>query len=557
VIDDSGRSGRPVGDYFRVIRRGWWIVLATVVVVTAVTYVISARQKPNFQATATDVISAPVFDPNQKTPASALQQYVSTQAVIAQSSQVAEDALKLVPNITDMTSRDLVKASTVTADTSATVVQFQVSYRTKAGAIALTNGYARAFAAYSQQQIHRELQHRIALAQQAYDALNQQVTAANQQIQTDKANGNTGALSQDYEIARRYQRKAEQAQETLINLKSSQDSNIGGSRLQSAAAEAAQLAPNTKRNTIVGFILGIVLGVGLVFAREAFDTRIRSAEEVANALGLPLFGRLPRPDKELRKSDRLALLADPHGTDSEAYRKLRVSLDFANLDPRAQMLLVTSAVAQEGKSTTAANLAVAMAGAGKRVILLDLDLRQPYLDRFFGLTGRPGLTDVILGTAELDDALAPVVVPGGVEPQPRGNGHGPTHSGALLHVLVAGDPPADPSSLLVSQPLAALLTELRSRADMIVIDTPPVLPVADTMGLTSLADGYLVVSRLDLVRRPMVHELRRELASARAVGLGVVVTDAEAESGYGYGGAYGGYSYGAPADQPTRAPADR
>ena len=99
----------------------------------------------------------------------------------------------------------------------------------------------------------------------------------------------------------------------------------------------------------------------------------------------------------MRKHDQLTLLADPHGIHSEAYKKLRVSLDFANLDPQAQMLLVTSAVAQEGKSTTAANLAVAMAASGKNVILVDLDLRAPYLDRFFGLTGRPGVTDVILG----------------------------------------------------------------------------------------------------------------------------------------------------------------
>ena len=294
-----------------------------------------------------------------------------------------------------------------------------------------------------------------------------------------------------------------------------------------------------------------------MFAREAFDTRIRSAEQVAAELGLPLFGRLPRPDKDMRKHDQLTLLADPHGIHSEAYKKLRVSLDFANLDPQAQMLLVTSAVAQEGKSTTAANLAVAMAASGKNVILVDLDLRAPYLDRFFGLTGRPGVTDVILGTATLDEALVPIVVPGAPDPGARRNGHGNEPSGSLLHVLIAGEPPSDPSSLLASKALAALLTELRERAETIVIDTPPVLPVADTMALTSQADAYMVVSKLDLVRRPMLHELRRELGTARALGLGVVVTDAESESGYGYGGAYGYGGYGTPAEQPTRTRASQ
>ena len=127
-------------------------------------------------------------------------------------------------------------------------------------------------------------------------------------------------------------------------------------------------------------------------------------------------------------------------------------------------------------------------------------------------------------------------MPGAPDPGARRNGHGHEPSGSLLHVLIAGEPPSDPSSLLASKALAALLTELRERAETIVIDTPPVLPVADTMGLTSQADAYMVVSKLDLVRRPMLHELRRELGTARALGLGVVVTDAESESGYGYGG---------------------
>ena len=248
-----------------------------------------------------------------------------------------------------------------------------------------------------------------------------------------------------------------------------------------------------------------------MFAREAFDTRIRSAEQVASELGLPLFGRLPRPDKDMRKHDQLTLLADPHGIHSEAYKKLRVSLDFANLDPQAQMLLVTSAVAQEGKSTTAANLAVAMAASGKNVILVDLDLRAPYLDRFFGLTGRPGVTDVILGNATLDEALVPVVVPGAPDPGARRNGHGHEPSGSLLHVLIAGEPPSDPSSLLASKALAALLTELRERAETIVIDTPPVLPVADTMA--SDVAGRCLHGRVEARPRPPADAAR---AAARA-----------------------------------------
>jgi Mrp family chromosome partitioning ATPase/capsular polysaccharide biosynthesis protein len=525
-----------MADYVRTIRKGWWIVVATVLLVAAATYFVSSKQQPKFEATATDLIVAPTFDPTQKTSSSQITQYVNTQASIAQSPTVAAAALALAPQITDMTPGKLLKASTITADPVATVVSFSVSYHTKAGAIALTNAYAHAFATYSHEQLQKQIQGRIASAQQQVDDLTNQLNQANVQVQTDKNNGNTGAVPDDYAAVHQVSRKLAQAELNLSDLKASAQDKLGQSRVQSEASGAAQLAPNTKRNTIVGVILGLVLGVGLVFAREAFDTRIRSAEQVASELGLPLFGRLPRPDKDMRRHDQLTLLADPHGVQSEAYKKLRVSLDFANLDPQAQMILFTSAVAQEGKSTTAANLAVAMAASGKNVILVDLDLRAPYLDRFFGLTGRPGVTDVVLGNASLDEALVPVVVPGAPDPGARRNGHGHASSGSLLHVLVAGEPPSDPSALLASKALATLLAELRERADTVVIDTPPVLPVADTMGLTSQADAYVVVSKLDLIRRPMLHELRRELGTARALGLGVVVTDAESESGYGYGG---------------------
>jgi tyrosine-protein kinase len=556
VIDDIGRPGRPMADYVRVIRRGWWIVLSTLVLVTAVTYFVSSRQAPLYQATADDLISAQdITNPNQKQSASANSQYVSTQAAIASSPAVAAAALKLAPDIHDMTARKLLKASTVTADPIATIVSFAVQYHTKAGAVALANAYAKAFAGYSQNQTKLDISHKTQAYNDQIDVLQGQLTRVIDQEAVDSASGNKQALHDDYISQNRIQNSIDKLNGSVTELAGQRTDQLF--RVQSPAAGAAQLAPNTKRNTVVGVILGLVLGIGLVFAREAFDTRIRSAEQVAAELGLPLFGRLPRPDKDMRKHDQLTLLADPHGIHSEAYKKLRVSLDFANLDPQAQMLLVTSAVAQEGKSTTAANLAVAMAASGKNVILVDLDLRAPYLDRFFGLTGRPGVTDVILGNATLDEALVPVVVPGAPDPGARRNGHGTEPAGSLLHVLIAGEPPSDPSSLLASKALATLLAELRERAETIVIDTPPVLPVADTMGLTSQADAYMVVSKLDLVRRPMLHELRRELGTARALGLGVVVTDAESESGYGYGGAYGYGGYGTPADQATRTRASQ
>ena len=134
-----------------------------------------------------------------------------------------------------------------------------------------------------------------------------------------------------------------------------------------------------------------MLGIGLAFLREALDTRVRSADEVGEKLGLPLLARVPEPPRKLRNSNRLVMQADPHGAQAEAFRTLRTNIEFVNLDVHARTIMITSAIQSEGKSTTAANLAIAFARMGKRVALVDLDLRRPFLDKFFDFGDRPGL----------------------------------------------------------------------------------------------------------------------------------------------------------------------
>ena len=168
------------------------------------------------------------------------------------------------------------------------------------------------------------------------------------------------------------------------------------------------MAPRPKRAAALGILLGLVVGIGLMFTVEALDTRVRSGTEIVERLRLPLLARISAPPRKLAGTDELVMLAQPTGKHGESFRMLSTNLDFATLSGNAKTILVTSAVSKEGKSTTAANLAVVLARSGRRVALVDLDLRRPYLNRFFRLPGTPGITDVALGRVALETAMTPV-----------------------------------------------------------------------------------------------------------------------------------------------------
>ena len=314
----------------------------------------------------------------------------------------------------------------------------------------------------------------------------------------------------------------------------------------STADGAAKVSPQPRRDAMIGLFLGLVLGIGLALLLEALDTRVRSVAEIGEYLKIPQIGSVSPPPKKLLKNDQLVMMAQPRGPQAEEYRVLRTNLDFASLAAdEIKTVLITSAVEQEGKSTVAANLAIALARSGKRTCLVDLDLRRPYLDRFFHLLHGRGITDVALGNATLDEALIEFDLVTGRQ--------GP-HSAPLersaeatdgdpgrLDILVSGPLPPDPGEFVGTRRLADILTALRSRYDIVVLDSPPLLRVGDAMTLSARADGLIVLTRLNAVQRPMLRELSRMLDSVPATKLGYVVTGSQREAGYS--GSYG-YGYG-------------
>jgi capsular exopolysaccharide synthesis family protein len=232
------------------------------------------------------------------------------------------------------------------------------------------------------------------------------------------------------------------------------------------------------------------------------------------------------------------MLDEPSEASAEAVRRLRTNLELANIDGDAKVIMVTSAAEGEGKSTTVANIAVALADSGKTVALVDLDLRRPSLAAFFRLESRAGVTDVALGRIKLDEALVAVPLSGSAARSLNG-ARSPVPE-ERLHVLPSGRSlPANPAEFVGSQAVARLLAELRRDHDFVLVDAPPLLSVVDAMTLSTRVDAVFAVVRLGVANRPMLEDVARSLDRSPATKLGFVLTGSDdrkvyGSPGYGY-----------------------
>ncbi|MFB3880277.1 MAG: GumC family protein [Armatimonadota bacterium] len=328
-----------------------------------------------------------------------------------------------------------------------------------------------------------------------------QVTLANLQLQVDVARNSYSQLlqrSQEVEVGR---------------VMALGNADI----VESASLPRLPVKPNVPMNLTLGLLLGLALGVGVALVQDQLDDTVRDQGEASRLAAAPVLGTIPvfQPNG----SAKALAAGGPRSIANEAYRALRHCLDFVTQGERGRVVLVTSPGQYEGKTTTVWNLARAVAMTGRRVILVDTDLRRGGLGRLLGMHQAKGVTDVLLGEVTVQQALQ-------------------KHAESGIRFLGAGREVANHTELLDSEPMRQLLRDLRSEADLVILDSPPVLAVADSLVLARLSDDVLMVCVAGQSHRHELELARRLLSRVGESVSGVVLNKIGEKAGYGYSGRY-------------------
>jgi capsular exopolysaccharide synthesis family protein len=306
--------------------------------------------------------------------------------------------------------------------------------------------------------------------------------------------------------------------ERVAELERGKQDPVVAQLLDSAVLPTIPISPKPKSDQLLGLILGLVAGIVLIAALEALDRTIKTSAQGEAAFDSPLLALIPR-SRSRGAAQRLS--GNDTGAQGEPYRALRTAVQFTDPDITVRTILVTSASPGDGKTTTTSNLALALAASGERVVVVDADLRRATLAGVFGLEHAVGLSSLVLRTVELDDTLqewAPGVT-----------------------ILPSGRPlPPNPSELLGSHFMSQLLDDLSARFDIVLIDTPPVLPVTDAVALATQVDAVLLVARHGKTQRGPAAEARRRLEAVGANVIGFVLNAVPARESAGY---YADYRY--------------
>lgn len=490
-------------DYLSVLRRRMWTIGLICILAAGAAFGLSSIQTPIYRSEARLLLGAnqvttdtggfgQYIDPNR----------IETEIQVINGRPVAEivkAALGYAPGI----------AGSAVGRTA--VISLAASSASPAKAAEIANTYAQAYITYREQQIAGSL----TLQTKEYNRQISLIAAQIAEIEARPRPANTPAPAELDTL---------RAEQTAFRLKLQQVSgvdsiNSGAAAILAPAVPAATpISPTPVRTTLLGAFVGLVLGVGAALLFEHLDDSLKTKDDIERKIPqLAVLGVLPViPGWRNRAQARLVAATDPKSPPAEAYRTLRTSIQFLSLDRSLRVIQVTSPIAAEGKSTTLANLAVTMSQAGLRVLVVCCDLRRPRIHEFFDVSNDIGFTSVLLGQVPLARAIQ----------TPRGLDR--------LKVLASGTLPPNPSELLSSKRTSDLLTQLGSDADIVLVDSPPVLPVTDAAVLSTKVDGTLVVASSGSTTYRDLTRTLQILNQVDAPVLGIVLNGGKAETGYDY-----------------------
>lgn len=501
------RSRPDLQEALTVIGQRKWSIAAVTLIVVGLALSISAQQVPVYESTSGVLVRSVDFDPSSST---ASAPNLATEVNLAESTAVAEVAAELLGG--DLSLSKLVAGLTVDFPPETEILTFAYQDSDPAVAQKRAQTFAEAYLEYRRRTITNALS---SSAQSLKDEIKVLVEREHSLERQLEAISDTDPRRSSLEA------QLSLVQGVLLQTQLDQLSLQGrvnvGSIVDPAVLPTSPVSPNHVANASFALIAGLALGIGLAFLRDKLSGRLRTVPEIEFMAGTGVLGTIPQiPTWNKKKIPLVVTRSDWRSPAAEAYRILRTNLLSLAANQDVRSVLVSSPRPGEGKTATVANLGFVLAGAGKRVILVSADLRRPRLDQFFDLHSRMGLTDVLMGkTDNLEQALFPV--------QPTAGASGTE----WLKVMPSGSSIEDPAELLSRGAMQTLLKDLEQRADLVLIDTPPLLPVTDALVIAPMVSGALIVLGPRSVTSGVISSVRQQLAKVGANTLGLVLNGQE------------------------------
>jgi non-specific protein-tyrosine kinase len=495
---DSSNLDKFIG----IVRSRKWLIIVPTLVIAITTVTVSALQPSLYRGevellvtpgnTGTTLLGSPQLQGSQSA------NFVETQVAVMQSRTIVELAIRALD--LSATPEDLLKRVTVTEDLGTDVVTIDVTDTSPTRAADTANALAQAYVTWSRDQ-------QAASIKAAADDVERRLTLAQDGIvsieATVAAHGSNAVMQAQLEAARAlYASLADK----LEQLREYQQLETGsGSVLTAAVPDAKRVSPVPSRDGALAAAVGLMLGFGAAFLADALDTTLKTGDEVREIYDAPVLANIPTEKTARNQAPQVALMKNPVGPGAEAYRVLRNNLGFINFGHDIKTLLITSAAPDEGKSTVAANLAIALSSAGKKVALVICDFHRPAAAQFFDVDQTMGLSDFLAGATDLHEVLK----------QPAGFGD--------LWILPSGRIPPNPSELLGSSKMEQLVANLRESVDWVILDSAPLLAVADAAASAQWVDGILLVVHTGVSTRESARKARAQLDNVGARILGVAL----------------------------------